>query len=198
MTPAPEARLQRLCARLEAQGLDGMVLAAPENLDPVHVRYLTGFTGSSSYLLVPARGTCRALLITDSRYLEVASTLARAGGFDVRLQERDAGATLASAIRELGLRTLGFEPERVPVALFRAWKDALPAITWTAANDVLELRCRKDAMEIAALREAARRSGEALTAILPTLRGRTERDVARDLERRMEDLGLDGPASATI
>lgn len=189
-------RLSRLRARLADAGLPAMAFAAPETLDSMHVRYLTGFRGSSSYLLVTGEAAC---LITDFRYIEVATTLGQDVGFDVLLQQGSLIETLAKAIRDAGLRTVAFEAERVPVALLQAWQTALPEVEWRDARGIVEtLRCIKDPAEIAAIRRAAELSGVALEDLLPTLRGRTERSFAMDLEYRMRQLGLDGPGFSTI
>ena len=58
-------RVARLRERLEAHGLDALLVSQPQNR-----RYLSGFTGSAGYLLITSRET---IIAADSRYFEQAS-----------------------------------------------------------------------------------------------------------------------------
>jgi Xaa-Pro aminopeptidase len=188
------ARIENLRRRLAERGLDGVVLAAPEQLSNVDVRYLTGFSGSSSYLLVGAEG---AWLCTDFRYIEVATALA--DGFEAVRHERRYVDTLARLVTDAGMRTVGFEDERIPVRMFEEWRAAMPDVTWRPVGSLMqELRLVKDAAEIAAIRRAAVLADQALEELLPGVRGMREIDLAVRLEHRMRELGLDGPGFATI
>jgi Xaa-Pro aminopeptidase len=185
------ARLRQGMAR---RGLDGIVLAAPEYLSNVPVRYLTGFAGSSSYLVA---GMADACLLTDFRYVEAASALAR--GYRVVRHAREAAVTLAEVISEMGLKMVGFDDERVPVRMYEDWRARLPGVSWRGLGGLMdELRLVKDAHEIAAIRRAADLSGRAFEELLPDMPGMTERQVAVALEHRMREVGLDGPGFSTI
>jgi Xaa-Pro aminopeptidase len=187
-------RLRRLREALGQRGLDGLVLAAPEHMSNVQVRYLTGFSGSSSYLVVSGDG---AWLLTDFRYVEAAG--AGADGYEVVQHGRPYLSTLADVVAKAGIRRAGFEDERLPVAMFRQWRERMPEVEWVGAQELLqELRLVKDAEEIAAIRRAARLAGQALEELLPTAPGRTERALAVALEHRMRELGLDAPGFDTI
>lgn len=187
-------RLARLAARLGDAGLDAVLLAAPEHLSNVQVRYLTGFSGSSSYLLA---GRDAAVLFTDFRYAEVAA--AQASGYEVVRHAHRYVDSLARAVAEAGLKNVGFEAERVPVAMLEAWRAAMPGVDFRPAGALMQdLRIVKDAAEIAAIRRAAALSGQALEELVPTIRGRREVDFAVALEHRMRELGLDGPGFASI
>ena len=79
---------------------------------------------------------------------------------------------------------------------------ALPDATWGLASEVLDpLRLRKDEIEIAALREAGRRSDavcEAIRGMGGDAIGRTESDLAREIEDRLADQGCSGPSFEVI
>ena len=187
-------RLDRLARSLPDDRLDAVLLPAPEYLSNVQVRYLTGFAGSSSCLVVTREG---AWLLTDFRYAEAAA--ARAVGYEVVRHDTDYVPTLARVLAGAGARTVGFEAERVPVAMLEAWRAALPDVHFMPMGTRMEeLRLVKDAAEVQAIRRAAALSGQALRELLPTIRGRSERDFAVALEHRMRELGLDGPGFATI
>lgn len=187
-------RLTRLAARLGDAGLDAVLLAAPEHLSNVQIRYLTGFSGSSSYLLA---GRGAALLFTDFRYVEAAS--ARASGYEVVRHGRRYVDALARAVAEAGLKRVGFEADRVPVAMLEEWQAAMPGVDFRPMGALMQaLRIVKDADEIAAIRRAAELSGQALEDLVPTIRGQREVDFAIALEHRMREIGLDGPGFSSI
>lgn len=187
-------RIARLGPELEERGLDAVLLAAPEHLSNVQVRYLTGFSGSSSYFL---GSRSAAWLLTDFRYVEVAA--AEASGYEVVRHERNYVATLAKVVHEAGLSAIGFEADRVPVAMLEEWRAALPEVAFQPVGALMQdMRLVKDSAEIAAIRRAAALAGQALEELLPTIRGLREVDFATALEHRMRELGLDGAGFATI
>jgi Xaa-Pro aminopeptidase len=106
-------------------------------------------------------------------------------------------ADLASRLRGRA----GFDDEHLSVAAHRKLSEKLPdgAELVAAGGLVEELRAVKDASEVAAMRAAA----ELATAAYDSLRerglaGRTEREVAVQLVRFMEDSGAEGPSFRPI
>jgi len=160
----------------------------------VNVRYLTGFTGSNAALLVTAD---QAVLATDGRYI----TQSEEQSPDVeRVIDRQCAAALVTRAGKNGVHRLGFEDHDLSVALHAALAalDGAPELV-RLATPVEVLRTVKDDGEIELLRTACAISCSALEALLPSIvAGRTERDVARDLENRMLDGGADRPAFETI
>ena len=63
-------RIERLREKLEERKLDALFIASPETGSPVNRRYLSGFTGTSAYLLIPRDD---AVIVTDFRYSEQAA-----------------------------------------------------------------------------------------------------------------------------
>jgi Xaa-Pro aminopeptidase len=182
-------RLRELVADLD---LDGALIT---NL--VNVRYLSGFTGSNAALLVTAG---RAVLATDGRY--TAHAAAQAPDVEV-LVDRACAVALAGRADKLGVRRLGFESHHVTVDVHRQLTDAArgagAASLASLGQAVESLRAVKDEEEIACLREAAAIGDGALAEILEGLvMGRTERHVARELERRMIDKGAEAVAFPSI
>jgi Xaa-Pro aminopeptidase len=186
-------QLIRFQQALTARNLDGAVVAAPETLSSVNLRYLSGFTGSSAYLVVSQD---RAWLLTDFRYTEQAEQESP----DFELIRH--GPQAADAIRELctahQLHRLGFEADKVPVSMWHDWQNAIPAV-WAALDGLIEdLRRVKTAEEIALLKNAARIASDALLEILPGMVGKSEREVALDLELAMRRRGAEALAFSTI
>ena len=154
----------------------------------VNVRYLTGFTGSNGGLLLTPDA---AVLATDGRYITQSERQAP----DVeRVITTDVPGTLAK--RATG--PLGFESHEVTVELYERLTADGAALTATGRL-VEKLRSVKDEAEIAAIARACVVADRAFAELLGTVApGRTERDVAGELESRMRAHGADGPSFETI
>lgn len=188
-------RRDNLRARLRALTLDAMVLS-----DLTNVRYLSGFTGSNAALLVFADDR-PAVLATDGRYRTQAAQ--QAADCEVAI-ERACGRHLVAHADASHARRIGFESHVVTVDGFEALRGELDSATTElvrAPQTVEPLREVKDAGEIALLRLACEAADSALTALVDGggLRpGRTEGEVARELESLMLDHGADGASFETI
>ncbi|MCW2838640.1 MAG: X-Pro dipeptidase [Aeromicrobium sp.] len=182
------ARRARLVDALAAHGLDGVLVTTL-----VNVRYLTGFTGSNGAVLVPADG--EPVFFTDGRYQDQAAQQLP----DVEhVITRD---LLGGAAERMGAGgTWGVETHTLSVDAHARLAERAGAIELTGAARVVErLREVKDEAEIASLRSACDISTRALEQLLDgPLAGRTEREVARDLENRMLDLGAEAIGFETI
>lgn len=180
-------RRERLVAALGDRELDGIFVTTL-----VNVRYLTGFTGSNGALLVPREGT--PVFFTDGRYRDQAANELP----DVEhVIDRDlAGA----ASPRMGSGTWGVETHTLSVDGHANLTSLAPGATLAPAGRIIEeLRVVKDDEEIEHLRVACAISTQALEGLLAgPLVGRTERDLARDLENRMLDLGAEAIAFETI
>jgi Xaa-Pro aminopeptidase len=183
------ARRDALRALLADNGTDGALVTRL-----VNVRYLTGFTGSSGALFLTPD---EAVLATDGRYIVQSERQAP----DV---ERTIVGALATALAEraakAGVRTLAYESHDVTVDLYEVLSATAGGVTFTKIGRAVErLRAVKDEDEIALLREACAVADRAFARLLPGIRaGRTEIDVARELEALMLDEGGGGPSFETI
>ena len=160
----------------------------------VNVRYLTGFTGSNAALLVTADD---AVLATDGRYITQAEQQAP----DLeRVIDRQCATALVARARKDGVDRLAFEAHHVTVDLHETLRSTGEGVELIASGQLVEqLRSVKDDDEIALLWQACAISDRALTELFATIApGRTEREIARDLENRMLDHGATGVAFETI
>ncbi|GEL16604.1 M24 family metallopeptidase [Pseudonocardia asaccharolytica] len=189
--PIRRAALREL---LRAADLDALLVT-----DLVNVRYLTGFTGSNAALLVHVDGDAGSRFGTDGRYRLQAG--AQAPDLEPIIERACAPALTADAA-ERRVRRLGFESDAVTVDAHAVLVDAAPGARLERAPGLVQrLRRVKDAEEIAAVRAACAAADAALADLLAAggLRaGRTEREVALDLENRMRAHGAAGPAFETI
>ena len=187
-------RREALRKRLVERQLDALLVT-----DLCNIRYLTGFTGSNAALLVHADSDQHSMFCTDGRY----RTQSEWQVADLRrLVERSCALRLAKEATEQGIGRLGFESHVVTVDGHAALAEVTGRDALVATSRPVEaLRSVKDDTEIAALRAACAIADAALAGLLADdgLRpGRTERQVARDLEARMVALGAAGPSFETI
>jgi Xaa-Pro aminopeptidase len=193
----PETHLRRRAAlrsRLQERELDALLV-----VDLLNVRYLTGFTGSNAALLVDAENDERTVFCTDGRYL---TQSARQVPDLERLIERPCVPALAALTDTKGYRRAGFESHRVTVDDLDVLAEQAAEVELVRAPGLVEeLRVVKDEAEVEALRMACAAADRALADLVAHggLRpGRTEREIARELESRMLDHGATAPSFETI
>lgn len=187
------ARRAALIAALPEHDCDGFL-----TVDPTHVGWLTGFHGSNAGLLVSANG--KALLATDGRYTVQAGKQAP----DVELlTARDTGTALLGQARKLDITKLGIETELLLMSAYNDLDNARPQALElvSTAGVVAKLRELKSDAELDALRHVADIAVRAFEDLLHdgiVVAGRTEREVAAELEYRMRMHGADRPSFDTI
>jgi len=132
--------------------------------DALNVRYLTGFTGSNSALLVHAGSDEASVFCTDGRY----RTQSQRQVPDLRrLIERSCVPRLATLAAEAGIGRLGFESHVVTVDGHAALAKVTAAVVLVATSRPVEaLRLIKDDAEVALLRAACSAADTALAELL--------------------------------
>lgn len=199
-TSALAARHVCLRAVLAAAGPDALIVTTPAN-----VRYLTNHAGSAGVLVVTPTGLH---LIVDGRYSEAVRARQASAEACPELEVHGVPTSYDEALVDLlaglGVRRVGFEAAQVSVARHGWWLAALTRrslpVELAATEDLVEgLRAVKDAVEIQALREAARRLTGVSAALFGLIRaGMTERDLAGQLEGLMRQAGYERLAFDTI
>lgn len=182
-----DARAQRLKARIEAKGLDAIVLSGPES----HY-WLTGYetTGFHSFpqAMIVSRDGMR-LLVT--RQLEVENATDNAYGLPVKGYQDDEspGQAIAKGLLDMGLghATVGVE-KKVPwlvTDVYEALVSNAPSARFIDASGTVELlRSVKSPAELAYVRQAARAVEAAMKAGVETVReGASEYRVAAEVHR---------------
>ncbi len=194
------ARVERLAELLREDEVDRLLVSAP-----VDVRYLTGFTGSSGLALVSAEQGVQHRFFTDFRYeTQAAAQVPADFAREIVASDLYEGAlkALKPRVRETGARgTLGFDDASTTVKQHARLREQLPA-GWdlTACGGLVSsLREVKDEDELGRIRAAAELADAALAEVLEQgLVGRSERDVAIELELRMRRLGAECPSFPSI
>lgn len=184
-------RRRKLAAQLASQRIDAVVVT-----HLVHVRYLSGFSGSNGALLV--RKDLSATMATDGRYTtQIAEEVP-----DIKaILGRSVGPSLLATLT--GPLRVGYEADYVSVSQLAALEKAAPeGVTLVPIRDVIEkIRLIKDSVELSRLEEIAQLANHALSDCLAAgevAAGRSERQIAADLEYRMRKAGADRVSFDTI
>jgi Xaa-Pro aminopeptidase len=196
---ADVGRVERLAGEVREHKLDALLVWSA-----INVRYLTGFTGSNALVLIAAPGRSGGhRFLTDFRY----ETQSAEQVPELFAREIVSGELLDAAVAALvaaagGVGRLGFDDGNLTVAQHTRLRELLPA-GWQlvpSAGAVERMRAVKDEHEIARIRAATQLADEALlhSVLQRGLTGRTEREVAIDLEFEMRRLGADGPSFPAI
>ncbi|TMP39038.1 M24 family metallopeptidase [Pseudoalteromonas rubra] len=177
--------------QLLTSGYEGMLVFGYEN-----IRYLCGFSGHAATLLISHE---QCLLITDYRYFERAQKEAEQA--EVVLRHRDT-ESLGQCLSRLSgqLKVLAFDAAHIDVGQWQQISKELSGRVLTPILGLVEqLRQVKTAHEITRIRQAAQIADQALADTLPLIKeGVSERDLALELDYRMQKLGSEGVSFDTI
>jgi Xaa-Pro aminopeptidase len=190
-------RVQIARAQLATASLEALLVTHLPN-----VTWLTGFRGTSAALILTPRWL---YFITDFRYSRAVAALEAAGGLPdgtkVHIADGSYDEAAVATLRETGARRIGIEGDHLSVRRFHwlarmlgSGVDLVPLAT------MLErLRSVKDAVEQGVYREAAGRLAEVAARLTTWARGgRSEREVAADIEHGLKGAGFERPAFETI
>ena len=178
------ARVKRLQSRLKEKQLNAFLVSAGSNRF-----YLTLWQGDdeSGFLLITPQ---EKYLITDSRYTEHATNLT---DFQIIESNDGIGPVLAKLAVLHKLKRIGFESHDVSVFTIGRLRKFLKGIKLVpVAHFVEEFRRTKDEAEISNLKKASLITDKAFTHILKFIKaGRTEAEIAWEMERYMRGLGAE-------
>ena len=180
---AYDDRVAGLQERLDAANVEALLVT-----DLVNVRYLTGFSGTAGQVFVTPS---RAVFLTDPRYEARAASLVQ--GAEVQIYTSRLVERLGPLIEASKVTALGVEAKTMTVDERDDLAGRLSGAALVPTRGVVEeMRRIKDAEEIELLRTAVALGDRAFTWLLDGLKpGRTERDVAIDLEIQMRRWGAD-------
>ena len=184
-----QERLTAVRKNLAAWHVEAILISSPANR-----RWLSGFTGSNAKLLVTAN---KAIIATDSRYYGQAAQ--EAPQFTLfkheRTTEDDAAFLNAGAAQ-----TIGVEAKHVTLQEMGELETAVSAITFIPLPETVEpLRGVKSPSEIEVIRAAAAITDAAMARFHEIAQpGKSEREVAWQLEKTMRELGADAVAFPVI
>ncbi len=190
--PNYEMRRARLLKKLKETDVDSLLITGLAN-----VRYLTGFSGDSSWLFLSS-GT--AVILSDTRY--ETQLAEECTGLDAEI--RDAGSTInelaAKVVAKAKKKKVGIEADQVTISLLSALSEMVTTAELVPTSGLVErLREVKDKWELEQIREAIRIAERAIGVVRSSLRpDQTETEIRFLLEAAMRDFGASGPGFEPI
>ena len=160
-----------------------------------NIRYLTGFTGSASLLLVLDQS---AYFFTDGRYIQQSKE-----------QVQNAKITIISnsyfdELKNHNLLSskmnIGFESEHMSFSYYETMISNFPKINWISTNSIVEnLAAIKDNEEIQSLKTAIEITDEVFTKIIPEIKqGVTEKYISTKISYLFKMNGAEGDSYESI
>ncbi len=176
-------RRVKLVAAVKKSKVEGLLVSHEPN-----VRYLTGFTGEASQLLI---GPEHTLMISDSRFETQLDQECPGLERVIRTTRTLMVDFVAQTLTDRRVRKVGIEAAATSVASFNSLKEKVPAVEVVPLEGLVEkLRLIKDKGEIAAIRTAidlAQKGFQGVQAMFtPDM---TERQIAHELEHLMRRRG---------
>ena len=181
-------RLHKLRPAIAERGLDALLVSQPENY-----RYLSGFTGSSGWLVISHSD---AVLATDSRYTEQAKQETQ--GFEIINIKGDLDGWLPQLTSNLGWHRLGFEADHICYSAYHKLddriKDRQANLKLIPTTGLVEhLRSIKEPAELELIMKAIELTDAAFEQIKSVIRpGMTEKEVAWEIEKFLHQNGSEG------
>ncbi len=176
-------RLQKLRREFAEKEIDAIFISQPENR-----YYLSGFDGSSGYLLITSQN---AILATDFRYLEQART--QAPDYEIFQITGDITKWFPQLTDGLGLKRLGFEAGHITFAVYRRLTDILrqSQLKLVPVGELVEsLRAIKEPEEIEFIAKAIEITDNAFEYIEDIIHiGMSEKEIAWEIEKSLREKG---------
>ncbi|ACB85292.1 M24 family metallopeptidase [Natranaerobius thermophilus] len=176
-------RLNRLRGKMSEHDIPALFVTKQENC-----RYLTGFTGSSGFILVTQD---ESYFLTDFRYVEQAEEQIPKD-FKVIKHEFPMVKTLNELLKKLNIDQIYLEKNHITYEDYERYQENLEADIIPEKDLVSELRKIKDKEEVEILSKAIHIADEAFVHIVNFIEeGVTERDLALELEYFMKKQGAE-------
>lgn len=187
--------LEEVKSKIFEKDIDALIVLNIEGSNRVTTRYLSGFTGSFSALLITPR---RHIIITDSRYW---TQVKQESDFELvkYVPPRTFLETVAELIASLDLRKVAIEKDRISSGYFEALSSKVNAQFEDVSNLILEVRSRKSEDEIEKMKVAVEIAESAFKKMLEIAKpGMKEYELAAYLEYQMKLLGAEDIAFESI
>lgn len=185
-------RLHKLRALLKENDCNACLITGRAN-----TLYFSGFTGTTSYLLV---GMDKAWLIVDFRYTIQARDQVYEG-IEVVEIIKSFYSTISEIVKQNSLDIIGFEGQVLNVSEYNIIKEKLTKIKKLVRFDsqIDWIRSIKDSDEIERIQNAVLLGDKVFEHIVELIKpGMKETEVAAELEYTMKKLGAKGPSFESI
>lgn len=183
--------VNKLRQRILKTKLDGLLVT-----NKVNVAYLAGFKGEGQLLITPAK----KILLVDFRFKQQAVKEAKSWQVSERSNFRPPEEAILRLVKKLKLKRLGFESGALSYGFYhKLSRTLLPVKLAPCANMVEQLRAIKSAEEIRLLKKAAGLAAKSYAFAKKLIKpGRSEEEIAREVEYFMRALGCQSCAFETI
>lgn len=177
--------LEALINKIKEMNIDSMFIYNKHN-----VRYLSGYKGDDSYLIISEKGK---YFITDPRYTEQAKL--ECPQFEI-INWRSKGSNIASAINYIvkkeNMSTLGIEDSYISLKQYKEIEESTGIKLLTASGIIENLRTVKSSQEIEYAKKACEISDRAFSRILNDIKvGITEKELSAKLAYYLKSEGSD-------
>lgn len=190
--PNYASRRSKLIRAFKSVDIDALLVSGESN-----VRYLTGFTGDSTWLYLSKSAT---ILISDSRYTTQIANECSGVDVDIRDARKLMSDAAANIIRKAKARHPGFEADHLTVAQHAALAEKIDTAELVSTSGLTErLREVKDKWELEQIREAIYLAERGIGVVRSSLTpDQTERQIRYTLEAAMRSFGANGPGFEPI
>lgn len=161
-------------------------------------RYFSGFNSTFGYLILTKQG--QKTFITDSRYGEMAQD-AIGNNFNVVVPAgTEMNNALINTLKELGVKTIGYEDNEITVTQFNRIKTTLAEFSFVEiGSGITALKKNKAPHELDSIAKAQAVTDKAFSKILTQIKPEmSELDIAVELAYIIAKLGGEGLAFDTI
>ena len=177
-------RIQRLRQSFEDHGLDALLVSNIENR-----RYLSGFTGSTGWLLISSND---AFLAVDFRYVEQAKN--ESPEFNIIHIKSDMSNWLPQLASDLNLKNIGFEAAEATFDIYNQLCNAMDnhhQIKLIPTTGLVEsMRIIKEPEELEFIKTAAKLADHAIEHAKSIMSpGMKEKEIAWELEKFLREEG---------
>jgi len=165
--------------KLSEFGVDGLLITDLNN-----VRYLSGFIGSSGFLIITKK---HSIFVTDFRYQEQAKNEVKR--FSIRIETAEKTDVIKRLVKKYKIQKLGFEDHSINYSTYK--KLLKGNLRLKALTDTVEsLRLIKSKEELSYIRIAIRRAEDAFRRLQSFIKaGVTEQKLAVRLEGLLREEG---------
>jgi len=181
-------RLHRLRVSVNEKGLDALLISQPDN-----VRYLSGFTGSSGWLLISEQN---AVLATDFRYVEQAKR--ESPDFEIIRTKQQLRDWLPDIVSDLGWHKLSFEATFISYDSYHKVSESIKAkqvnLELIPTTGIVEQhRSIKEPEELVLIKKAAELTDAVFEQAKSVIRpGIMEKEAAWEIEKSFRQEGSEG------
>lgn len=187
--------IQEIKDRVFERDVEAILILNVENSSSITTRYLSGFTGSFSALIITPR---RNIILTDSRYWTQAK---EESTFELvkYVPPKTFLDTVVDILSNLDVRKIGLEKDKISLSTYETLTSRLSCSVEDVSQILSDVRARKSKEEVEKIKIAVRIAEEAFKKMLEIVQeGMSERELAAYLEYQMKILGAEDVAFETI